>query len=470
MQLGLELEDGENIVSYTVWLVDESYRRISRKRKFFVDRKVRTDVRYLMFQNSLGGIDTVRFTGKPDDSIQIGGVLSEKGMVGDYKTIDEQMATSHKSGTMTNVLTTGYMTNKWLRYFEEIAWTERACLATKAGFVAVNLEKVNLPLAGKGETLGYRSFAFTKSKASVGFSEMPLAPVEVDRPTAWIGVQPYCLINSTTGFRTGIQAFNSLKLHYIDTTPPEAVKNIPTKSNTPGSADYIAPINSAACVAGTAVALNTVLNKQSTFAKSDCANGSKGTTWLITVDAGSFGGSNVAEANDRVLAEYNRLNTQVNANIPGNGACVLLQAGLDAKYINYLAADEANPNVIFALPATATRLDVHINNPQQYLPAGVSSSYYAIEHTGFIKADETGNVLLQLEHKYGVRMYVNNVLLIDNWASEGISECIVQMVIGNYYQIKVQYGYKNAGLAKYILRWARAGNTPGLVPAYACFR
>jgi hypothetical protein len=461
----------EDIDHWTVWLVDETYGRISRKRNFVMDRSRRRNLRYVMFINSLAGVDAVRLTGVTKESMTMNAQMQAKGLGAAYKTSTEEYFVRNKTGEMVVELNTGKMTKTWQAYYEELAWAERVIMKTNAGMVALTADKSSFVVPGVDSFIDSRSFIFKKSKAVVGFSRMPLAVEDAgDRPTAWLAAQPYCLSDTGTGFRTGMMAYNSLKLHYIDVSPAEPVRGVASKENVSGASDYVPPINSATCVAGSAAFENESLSMESTYSKDNCGSGYKGTTWTIEVDAGEFGGENQEAANARALEEYHRRNTQANVNLPGNGSCVLLQAGLDAEYRNYSVGIENSPDDIFELAVGAARVDVHINDPQQFLPIGIVANYLAIEHNGYLKSDWTGNVVLQLEHLAGVRLYVNNVLVINNWTGSGISECIIPMVVGNYYQVKVQYGYKNTGGAKYVLNWRISGGSTLLVPAYACFR
>lgn len=455
------------VEKYTVWLIDQNSDRVSAKRTFYVNYSTVQHRQCLVFQNSLGGFDSFMLTGQPEISTSLKGIEAQASLASDYKTTDEQLFVRNKQGEEQIVLNTGLHPKKWLEYLEDLAWSERILLHSQSGFVALSSpsEKYLKPSI---EDLQSRDFTFVKSKSSIGFSRMPLPPAVGDRPTGWLPYQPYCLVNTVTGFRTGFTAYNALKLHYVDVTPAVAVKGIAVKPNVPGTPDYVAPINNGTCAAGTAAATSAAISRLSTLVRSDCTLGYKGGPWTISIAAGLFGGSDLADANARAEAEYINRNTQAAADL--NGSCTLMSAGFDAKYINYVVGNASLPNVIFAQSANATRVDVHINNPQTFLPIGITTTYYAIEHTGFIKSDHTGNVVLSLQHYYGVRMYVNGVLAINNFDGTGTSQCVIPMIAGNYYQVKVQYAYRNSGSAQYILSWGLSGQPLALLPAYACFR
>jgi len=455
------------VQKYSVYLLDQNGYRISAKRTFYINYNTSQQRHYLTFQNSLGGFDSICASGVPNISLSLSGVQAETALSSEYTSRDEQLFVRNKTGEEEILINTGLYSRKWLEYLEDLAWSERILLQTQSGFVALMNPEVSYsrPVADSED---FREFKFLKSKRLDGFSHMPLPPVVGSRPTGWLPSQPYCLVDTATGFRTGLTGYNTLKLHYVDVTPAVPVKGIALKPNIPGMPDYVAPVNNGTCVVGTAAATSAAISRASTLVRSNCANGYRGGPWTITVALAAFGGSDLADANARAEQEYNNKNTQANADL--YGSCTLLTAGLTGKYINYSAGNAALPDVIFAQSPNATRFDVHINNPQQFLPSGINTTYYAIEHSGFLKSDYTGNVVLSLEHTHGIRLYVNNVLVINNFNATGTSQAVIPMIAGQHYQIKVQYAYRNTGTAKYVLRWGLSGSSLGLVPAYACFR
>jgi hypothetical protein len=455
------------VQKYSVYLLDQDGYRISAKRTFYVNHKPAQQRHYLTFQNSLGGFDSICASGVPEVTRSLSGTQAQTALPSEYTSRDEQLFVRNKTGQEEILINTGLYARKWLEYLEDLAWSERILLLTQAGFVSlIHPESTYTKPVTEGED--FREFKFIKSKLLDGFSYMPLPPVVGSRPTGWLPSQPYCLVNTSTGFRTGLTAYNVLKLHYVDVTPAVAVKGTALKPNIPGAPDYVAPVNNGTCVVGTSAATSAAISRASTFVRSNCDNGFRGGPWTIAVAAGAFGGSDLADANARAEQEYANLNTQANADL--YGTCTVLTTRLAGKYINYSAGNAALPDVIFAQSANATRNDVHINDPQQFLPMGINSTYYAIEHTGFLKSDFTGNVVLSLEHTHGIRLYVNNVLVINNFNATGTSQAVIPMTEGRYYQIKVQFAYRNTGTAKYVLSWGLSGSPLLLVPAYACFK
>lgn len=51
------------VVSYRVWLSDEANQRLTEARKYVLDYSYERNIRYILYQNSLGGFDTLCLTG-----------------------------------------------------------------------------------------------------------------------------------------------------------------------------------------------------------------------------------------------------------------------------------------------------------------------------------------------------------------------------------------------------------------------
>ncbi len=62
--------DGSTIQHFRAWVEDGDSNRISEIRTFEMDYEPHENIRYFLFQNSLGGFDTLRITGDVSDSIE----------------------------------------------------------------------------------------------------------------------------------------------------------------------------------------------------------------------------------------------------------------------------------------------------------------------------------------------------------------------------------------------------------------
>jgi hypothetical protein len=321
-QLGLDVWEVSNnpVVYWNVWLVNEGMVRISRKRRYYLDSRARYGVRYLVFNNSLGGWDSIRCVGVYGSSLKVVGERARRGLDDRYTVGDEEVFVRNKKSELSVTLNSGYVDGKWLEYLEEVVWAERVLLVTNEGYVAVVMEAGDFAKRGYNEDLGGRTFVFRKSKDVVGFSALPRGTSDVERPTAWIPEGNYCLINAITGRKTGLLGAARLRQYYTDVSPMEKVKGVASKANVFGTEGYVAPQVSAVCVAGSADAYNVLISRQGNKKKDNCEFG-QGTSALIVVAAGAFGGSTLAEANTRAEAEFARIDTQVYAN--ANGGCSL---------------------------------------------------------------------------------------------------------------------------------------------------
>jgi glucose/arabinose dehydrogenase len=139
--------------------------------------------------------------------------------------------------------------------------------------------------------------------------------------------------------------------------------------------------------------------------------------------------------------------------------------GLTGRYYN-------NPNKGFDTPVILTRTDATIN-----FSWGTASPGTGVNADGFT-ARWTGQVLPTFTEEYtfyvvsddGIRLWVNNVLLIDKWVDQGGVEWSgkINLNAGQKYDIKLEY-YENAGNAVSQLLWSSAGQAKQIIPATQLF-
>jgi hypothetical protein len=116
-------------------------------------------------------------------------------------------------------------------------------------------------------------------------------------------------------------------------------------------------------------------------------------------------------------------------------------------------------------PAAFVRQDNRLNfNWLDTLPVGASSTpaFRTFPHDNF-SARWTGSLVPRFSENYtftadaadGVRVWLNNNLIIDNWTNSDapVSSTPVSLTAGTTYAIKVEY-YHNSGNARMILKWS----------------
>ena len=334
-QSRLENEDPEEkplnwhkIHNYDVYLTDQANKIIAAPRKYIVDTDAYKEETVLLINNTLGGVDTVRFTGPKEHNTTTTAELAER--PADLKpsiTSKDLHVVSHTAERKLTINTGLVSDRRQLDWLEEVGWAEEILLIydqSKNGIfrytMPLNLTKAEFR-GSDAEGLGVRVFEFTPARRAVSTNTLPERITGSRRPAAWIPQGSYCLVDER-GLRTGYLGAGKLKLFYTDVEPFEPVKGVSMKDNREGTEGYIPPILSSSCAVGTAPAYNTAINRMGSYKKQGCAAGYTGVEAMISVPAGIFGGNTVIEANKLAEAEWNRRNTQAaaNANVIG---CIL---------------------------------------------------------------------------------------------------------------------------------------------------
>lgn len=104
----------------------------------------------------------------------------------------------------------------------------------------------------------------------------------------------------------------------------------------------------------------------------------------------------------------------------------------------------------------AERIDKTINfNWGTYEPhPNVPADGFTIEWTGLVKAPATGTIVFETNSDDGVRLWVDNTLIIDKWMQQSPTSWTgtITLTEGEWYPIKLQY-YENTGSAVVRLSW-----------------
>lgn len=115
------------------------------------------------------------------------------------------------------------------------------------------------------------------------------------------------------------------------------------------------------------------------------------------------------------------------------------------------------------------RIDSRISFNWGYgAPSKVNSNTFSVRWTGYVKAPTTGNYTFYIRSDDGVRLWVNGVLLVDNWSdktSRGSNEksATIALTKDQYYPIKIEY-YENKGEASVRLYWSHGSTSKQIVP------
>jgi hypothetical protein len=96
----------------------------------------------------------------------------------------------------------------------------------------------------------------------------------------------------------------------------------------------------------------------------------------------------------------------------------------------------------------------------------VTADAFAVRWTGEVVIPSSGSYTFYTQTDDGVRLWVNNVLLVDNWTDHGstLDNGVIELTGGRRYPIKLEY-YENGGDAVCILMWTGPGISQAPIPS-----
>ncbi len=315
-----ETATGKTVHSYQVWVDNENNLRLSEVRTYYVNRDYEPNVLFLLYANSLGGYDTLRCTGQTSRALTVKGTPAQRALLPNYLPTSAELFSLNRLGEKVLTVNTGLLDGDDVDYLSELALTDEIYVVTQEGFVALVPTDTALNLQADDENLAGRTLAFRYAKNEVGFSNLPAAPTAPARPTRWVPVNPFCLINDN-GLRTGVVGAAKLELRYADDN--SLVKPLRSKANTPGTEGYTPPQPSTACTITPFV--NSLIQRPGTFKRNDCGTDQEPTVATLTIAAGTYGAETAEQLQSRVDQALQVLDTQAYAN--QYGSCLANPAG-----------------------------------------------------------------------------------------------------------------------------------------------
>jgi hypothetical protein len=99
---------------------------------------------------------------------------------------------------------------------------------------------------------------------------------------------------------------------------------------------------------------------------------------------------------------------------------------------------------------------------------GVNADSFSVRWTGKVEAPTTGNYTLQTVSNDGVRLWIDGVLVVDNWTNHATAtnnSPVIALTKNARYTVTMEF-YDNTGAAVARFKWKKPGTTSfGAVPA-----
>ena len=197
---------------YTVWLSNQDDQRLSEERTYIIDRSPIKQVRYILFQNSLGVFDTLACTGDATESLKVSRQIGERFTGYDYLPGIAETVINRVTGERELSLAFGFPKfngKAWREYWQEVIFSESAYLVTDRAHIPLRpLTDGYLAQDDNEETIG-RGMTYRYTNEERSYSVLPPV-VSVSRPTGWRGEALSCELDASTGLRNGSKRYELL--------------------------------------------------------------------------------------------------------------------------------------------------------------------------------------------------------------------------------------------------------------------
>lgn len=302
------------------FLTANDIQRLSEIRNFSVkDSPGRFD-KSVSFVNSLGGWDTINFSGLGVQKRKVDKKKARKDKLENTNIdfVETLTITSDSSVEMT--LATGFFDRNardMIQFLDELILSEQIYLKTEKGYRYLELVDTELlqPQDDDDNLIG-RQFTFRYIEEPAFSTAAPGTNIS-PRPTSWRGVD-YVHILDSFGKRTGLMRALRLQKIYADTNTE--FRPLTYKMNIEGTEGYIDDISNPTITPGSTPFPSLEINRQGTFIRAACIDGGTPSYATIIVPNGKYGGERAGDADVLAELEYSQSNTQEYANL--FGACL----------------------------------------------------------------------------------------------------------------------------------------------------
>lgn len=170
-------------------------------------------------------------------------------------------------------------------------------------------------------------------------------------------------------------------------------------------------------------------------------------------------------------ASFTFLSTAADPNPSTANYCELPELNCSNGFVGSATGQYFNNNSLSGSP-TATRQDSEIDfdwGTGAPGVTGVGSDDFSVRWNATLKVNATGSYQFQTLSDDGVRLWVNNQLIINNWTDHAVAtdtSAGLNLTAGQIYPVRLEF-YERGGFAVMSLRWRRPGDSDFL-PIYGC--
>lgn len=121
--------------------------------------------------------------------------------------------------------------------------------------------------------------------------------------------------------------------------------------------------------------------------------------------------------------------------------------------------------------STYNRVDSTINFSNNFNVPGYNSDNFSVRWTGQVKAPVTGAYTFSTVTDDGIRLWINDNLIIDNWTVHGSTTdtaSAVTLTGSTLYSVKMEF-YERGGGEVAVLRWSYPGQSTQVIPQASLF-
>ncbi|QNF34369.1 SprB repeat-containing protein [Adhaeribacter swui] len=174
---------GSTILGWDIYVVDQAGTQISETRRYELDQRYFRQKRYLLYTNSIGGINTIAALGEGKSKLDPDVQQLERIITPDFNPARGEVAITDKYLKPSLELTTGYRTRKEIASLTDFVLAREARLFGRDRYQAGTFVAKNVVLDDESEDFNYIDFEFMLAKQYNYTPQLKLAGYLDETPT-----------------------------------------------------------------------------------------------------------------------------------------------------------------------------------------------------------------------------------------------------------------------------------------------